>query len=274
MFMIRSKAFYIFIIMTAVLISGCSEYNKVLKSSDIEYKYSKTMEYYNEGEYYKAYPLIEELIAFYRGTDRAEKLYYIYAYSDYYLEDYLLASHRFDKFVETFPRSDYAKECQYMAAYCQYKMSPNYSLDQDPTRKAIDKLQLYINDYPKSKRADTCTQLITELETKLEYKRYNAAKQYLKMEDYRAAYTEFDNLLSNFPDTKYREEAYFLVFKARYKLAVNSIESKKEERIDAALKAYITFVDRFPDSKSIVEAEKWYSELQELKRETKVANKS
>ena len=39
-------------------VAGCSEYNKVLKSTDIEYKYTKAIEYFEDESYYKALPIL------------------------------------------------------------------------------------------------------------------------------------------------------------------------------------------------------------------------
>jgi outer membrane protein assembly factor BamD len=39
----------LFLIFTIVLLSACSDYNKVLKSNDIELKYTRAVEYYDEG---------------------------------------------------------------------------------------------------------------------------------------------------------------------------------------------------------------------------------
>lgn len=255
------------------VLTACSEYNKVLKSSDLEWKYEKAMEYYEKEKFYKAYPLLEELVTYYRGTDKAEDLYYVYAYTDYKLEDYLLASHRFKQFVKTFPRSEKAEECRYMSAYCAYLMSPEFSLDQEPTYDAISKLQLFINEYPRAARADTCTQLIGELEEKLELKAYMAAKQYYKMQDYKAAYTTFENLLKKYPGSKYTEEAYFTMFSAKYELAMKSVASKQQERVEKATKAYVQYVDRYPRGKYVGKSERMYNDLIELKETFNVVAK-
>lgn len=245
-----------------VMLVSCSGYNKLLKSSDLELKYKKALEYYGNEKYFKAYPLIEELVTIYRGTARAEELYYMYAYTDYFLEDYLLASHRFSQFVKTFPTSKYVEECEYMSAYCHYLMSPEFSLDQENTYLALTELQLFINRNPNSSRIDTCNTLIDELEYKLEQKAYESAKQYFRMDNFKASITTFENLLLDYPDTEYREEAYFTIFKAHYLLFKKSVEAKKLERIDSAIKSYITFVDRFPKSIHVREAESIYTELQ------------
>lgn len=262
----NSKLQYtIFYLGIVLFVSACSEYKKVQKSSDFEYKYAKAVEYFEGKKYFRAYPLIEELTVVYRGTDKAENLSFMNAYTDYYLEDYLLASHRFQQFHKTYPRSPKAEEALFMSAYCHYLISPEYSLDQENTHKAINEMQTFINLYPRSHRIDSCNMLVAEMRDKLEIKAYESAKQYMKMEHYRSATTTFENLLLQFPDTKYREDAYFSMFKANYLLAKKSIENKKLERIDKAIKAYITFVDRFPQSKLIAEAESYFDYLQREK---------
>ena len=244
-----------------IFLGGCSEYQKVLKSSDINLKYDKALEYYGEKEYYKAYPLFEELIAIYRGTEKAENLMYMYAYSDYYLKDYILAAHRFSQFVKTFPVSERAEECQFMVGLCNYKNSPKASLDQTNTVIAINELQLFTNLYPNSELVDSCNVIIDELLEKLAKKRFEKANLYLQTENYKSAIIAYKNFLDDFPDTEYREESEFLIFKSSHFLALNSVESKKSERIDNAIKAYITFVDSFSGSKYLKKAEDYYQEV-------------
>ena len=67
------RLFLLSLIFTAV---ACSKYQKVLKSNDYELKYVKAKEYYNKNDYFRALPLFEELVNVFKGTDRAENLYY------------------------------------------------------------------------------------------------------------------------------------------------------------------------------------------------------
>ena len=55
------------------LLSACSNYNRVMKSNDLDAKMDLAIQLYNKGDYYKALPIFEELIAVYRGTNKAEK---------------------------------------------------------------------------------------------------------------------------------------------------------------------------------------------------------
>ncbi|MGB0806840.1 MAG: outer membrane protein assembly factor BamD [Salibacteraceae bacterium] len=256
------------LVISSMTIQSCSEYNKVLKSTDLEYKFAKANEYYDKKDYYKAYPLIEDLTAIYRGQKRSEQLFYMLAYCDFYQEDYLLASHRFSEFTKTFPTSLFTEECAFMSAFSFYKLSPPAKLDQSNTYSAISSLQLFVDRYPRSERVDSCNVLIRGLERKIEDKIYAGASQYKMMENYTSAVLTYENILKDFPDSKYREDIFYNIYDSYYLLAIKSVNQKKPERIDQALKAYVNFADRFPNSEYMGEAQEMYARLEKLKIKT------
>jgi len=221
----------------------------MLKSTNLDEKLDYAVKLYDKKQYYKALPLFEELITLYRGTKKAEKTYYYFAYTNYKLEDYASAAFDFENFAKTFPSSEWAEECSFMSAYCYYQDSPEYSLDQTNTLKAISQMQLFADHYPASKRIAECNELIDQLRWKLELKSYDIAKLYFSMEEYKAAVTSYKNLVKDFPSTKFREEALFMILKAGFRLADNSIDSKKAERFQQAQLSYAEFVNAYPQSK-------------------------
>ncbi len=236
------------------LLIGCNQHEKLLKSNDDERKLKKAKQHYNNGDYMKASELLKELVTLYRGSRKGKDVRYYHAYCYYGMEDYVMASYYFDRFRKTFPNTERGKEAFFMSAYCDYKNSPEWSLDQSETRKAINKLQLYIDRYPDSEMVDSCSSLITELRGKLEKKAFEKSKLYLRTMHYRAAVKSFENTLKKFPDTRYREELFFLRFKAHYKLADKSVRSKKKERLEEAIASYRKFVEAFPKSEHKDEA--------------------
>ncbi len=250
----------VILLLSVFLTSGCDTYQKLLKSSDYDLKLVKVKEFYNTGEFDKALPLFEELMGIYRGTKDAEKLYYYYAYCHYGMEDYLSASHYFKTFISAYPRSIYTEDAQFMIGYSFYKMSPQTSLEQGNTQKAIEALQLFANTYPNSSKVERCNNLIDELREKLENKSYATAELYYRIKTYKAAATAYRNILSEFPDTKRKEEIMFKVVKSNYLLALNSIEEKKRERFQLAIDAYAEFAEQYPDSKYHREAERILSQ--------------
>ncbi len=259
-----------FLICNILVITSCDPYQKVLKSTDYEFKLVKAKEYYNEGEYSRAIPLFEELISVYKGTKSLEKIYYFYSYALFGQKDYLLAEFYFKNFHTYYPKSIYAQDALFMVAYCNYQLSPKAKLDQTYSRKAIDQFQLFINTYPGSEQVKEANDLVEEIRAKMEEKSFEAAKMYYHQEKYRAASVAFENMLKEFPDTEYDEEATFLVLKSNFLYAENSIDSKKEERYRKTIDIYYDFSNRYQESKWIKDAEKIFAESENYLSKIKV----
>lgn len=236
-------------ILLSLVIASCSKYQKLLKSTDNEAKYETAIKFFEEKDYYRAIQLFDQLQPFYKGTDKAEKIAFYYAYAHYEERDYILASYYFKQFAANYPNSKNAEEAAFLSAYCNYLDSPPQSLDQTTSLEAIQGLQLFINRYPGSPRVARANELIDELRVKMESKAYDIADLYLKMEDYKAAIICFKNMIKDFPDTKYREIAMFNIARASYNYAQKSYEAKKQERFQDTADALDNFIANYPDSK-------------------------
>lgn len=250
------------LLVVTLSLSSCGEYQKVLKSTNAEYKFNKAVEYYNDGQYNRAYPLFDELLAIYRGSAKAEQVYYYYAQTNFQLKDYILAAYHFKNFQKTFPNSANAPEAAFMVGYCYYLESPVYSLDQTYTYKAINELQLFANLNPDSEKLYECNELIKELRQKLEKKSFEIAKLYYETRNYQAAVVAFNNTLNDYPGTMFRKEAMYLRLKSSYELAKNSIESKKLQRFIESQTAYFELVEKFPETKEAENANDMYEKIQ------------
>lgn len=222
-----------FIGITAVLLS-CSPYQKAYKSDDVAFKSSVANSLYEKEKYSKAINLYEQIAPSYVGKPSAERMFYMYGMSYYKTKQYYLAGYQFERFVNTYAKSEKREEVAFLAAECFYKLSPVYSLDQTDTEKAIDKLQSFINTYPSSEYLPKANEYIKELREKLEKKSFEVAKQYYTIHDYKAALKSLDNFISDFPGTPFKEDALYYRFNAAYYLAINSVEEKKKERLDYA----------------------------------------
>ncbi|MDD2381831.1 MAG: outer membrane protein assembly factor BamD [Mariniphaga sp.] len=251
-------------IVAVIILSACGDYNKILKSTDYEFKYKKAIDYYEDGEYVRAGTLFQELVNIYRGTSRADEIYYYYAKSMVGQKDYLLATHYFKSLIKEFPGSQYVEEAQFMIGYCSYLLSPNSKLDQTVTREGIESLQLYINLFPYSDRVDEANRLIDELKAKLMHKSYINARLYYDFQNYKAAVISLENSMKEYPETPYREELMYMLMKSKYLLAINSIADKKTERLSDALDEYFSFIDEFPESRYKNEVDRFYKTLSDL----------
>jgi len=260
-----SKRVYIslVIIAFATLIFSCSGYEKLLKSRDYNLKYQKAVEYFNAEEYVRASTLFDQISPVFRGTIKADTVFYYQARCYYMQRDYILAGHHYNNLALDYPSSVYAEEANFMIGYCAYKMSPKPSLDQANSMKAINSFTLFLIRFPNSKRKEEVLTLIEELRNKLVEKSYNNAKLYYNLGDYKASIIALKNSLNEFPDTEYREELLFLILKSSYLLAENSIESKLRERFQDTVDEYYSFIGEFPESKYKREAERMYTSAME-----------
>lgn len=247
-----------------LLAASCSEYDKLLKSDDLEAKYKAALDYYKQEKYTKAVTLIEAILPRYKGTTKSEELDYLHAKCYYEMGDYVMASHYFQTFVQTYLTSEHADEADFLMGYCYYMLSPRPELDQTNTYNAINAFTLHKTKFPVSEYNSTCDSLTVVLNNKLAEKSYLAAKLYFKMEKYSAAIVALGNSLEEFPETSFREELMFLRLKSRYLYAQNSIREKQPERYQNTVDEYFTFIDEFPTSKYAREAEKIYNDSTEF----------
>lgn len=261
--MFRKTGIYILLISAVISITGCSEFQRVMKSTDMEYKYAKGIEFYEREKYTYALDIFKELLDYYSGTLKQQEVYYYYCSSLYHVEDYILAGYHYKVFYQTFPSHPRAEESAFMTAKCYYLEAPKYSLDQSYTYKAINELQLFINTHAGSEYIPECNDMIDELRGKLELKSYEIAYQYYKTSRYQAAVTSFNTTLNDFPDTPYREEAMYYRLVSAYKLAENSILEKQRERYTEARTAYLDFIRTYPESEFRRDADKVSEQIDE-----------
>ncbi|MDP4183587.1 MAG: outer membrane protein assembly factor BamD [Bacteroidota bacterium] len=257
---------FLAIALTALLFTSCGDYNKVLMSSDNEFKYKRAVEYYNSKDFTKSSQILNDLVRVYNGTSKADDVYYYLAKSYMGQKDYLSAGTYFKRLVKEYPRSEFAEESQFMVGYCFYLDSPKPRLDQTVTEQGIDALQLFINLFPSSSRVEEATRLIDEMRDKMAYKAFLNAKLYYDLGYYKSSVVALTNCIKDFPETKYREELMFMLLKSKFLLAVNSIEDKKRERASTALDEYYTFIDEFPKSQNRKEAERLFNELSKMNK--------
>ena len=241
-----------------VFLAGCSNhFNKVLKSTDYEYKLKKADEYYAKKKYRYAEQLYQELFPVFKGSEKFEDLYYKYAYCSYYQKNYPEAENLFKSYLGVFPNSTRAEEIAYVHALTFYKQSPNVELDQTNTTKAIGMMQSFINRYPNSSRIADATDIIAKCRATLEEKDYRAAKLYYNLQMYQAAGIAFTNLINAYPESSKGEDYMLMAVKSFYEFAKFSVYDKQEERYAKVSTEYFDFVDRFPDSELLKEAEEY-----------------
>lgn len=262
----RIKLIY-FLLLTLTL-SSCNEYNKILKSTDRDLKYSYAKKYFDEGKYSRSITLLEELVPFMKGTSYAEESLYLLAQSHYNSRDYFSATQTFTTYYNSYPRGEYAESALFYSAYGMYLDSPDPRLDQTKTYTAIAEFQRYIERYPQTERAEQAKNYLFELQEKLAEKELLAAQLYLDLgnymgNNYEAAVITAREAMKDYPYSKYMEEYQIVILRARYEYAQRSTLRTQPERYRMVVDEYFNYTNSFPEGKHRAEADAYYKEAQE-----------
>ena len=254
---------FIILSLTLLLFASCGEFEKVRKSTDYAMKYEYAKDAFEKGKYMESATLLEELVTIYKGSTKAEEVLYLLARSYYENKDYLTAGEYFKVYYRNFPRGEYAELARYYCGYGYYLDSPDARLDQSGTYKAIDEMQQFLDLYPRSEKAADAQRIIFELQDKLVYKEVLNAQLYYNLgnylgNNYQSAIITAQNTLKEYPYTKYKETLMLLILKSKYQEAVQSYEERKPERFRGVIDEYYSFINEFPDSPNLSEAQHIY----------------
>jgi outer membrane protein assembly factor BamD len=266
----KSKIIYFPLLL--ILFTACGEYNKILKSTDTTVKYAAAKKYFDLGKYNKAITLFEEITPLLRNSSYGEESLYLLAQSYYAIKDYSSASEYFKSYYTSYPRGEYAEPARFYAAYGLYLNSPDVRLDQTDTYKAMQQFQDFIEYYPQSERKDLVQNALFELQDKLSLKELMAARLYYNLGDYiiypfaggnyLSCVITAQNAIQTYPFSKYKEDFMYYVFKAKYEMAVQSVEEKKDFRYRDVVDEYYSYLNDYPAGKYLKEIKKLYDSIE------------
>lgn len=254
------------ILFASVAFAGCGEYNAVQKLADYDYRYEVAKANYAEGHYGKATQLLSDLLAPLKGTQYGEESLYLVAQSCFRNKDYESASTFYRKYYQSYPKGEFVEQARYGCGYSLYKLTPDARLDQSSTMEAITEFQNFLDYYPHTSLREQTTQMIYALQDKLVEKEFLAAKLYYDLggyvgnmsyggSNYEACVVTAENALKDYPyaTAERREEFSVMIVRAKYHLAMKSVEEKRIERFRDAIDECYAFRNDYPESKHLKE---------------------
>ena len=251
---------YIVAFLAAILLCSCGEYQRAQKSTDINYKFDYAKRAFEEKKYVQAATLLEDCIAYFKGSDKAEESLYLLAMSHYENKDYVSSGAYFKTYYGRYPKGKYTEAARFFCGYGYYLDSPEPQLDQSGTIKAIEELQGFLEYFPRRDQVSIAQHAIFEMQDKLTLKQLQNAQLYYNLgnymgNNYESAVIVAKNAIKDYPYSKYKEELEMLILKARYQEAVNSVEERKADRFRDVLDEYYSFINNYPDSPKREEAD-------------------
>ncbi|MCH5232745.1 MAG: outer membrane protein assembly factor BamD [Muribaculaceae bacterium] len=242
---------------------SCGEYNRVLKSNDVAYRFDYAKRAFDERRFNQAATILETIYTPLRGTANGEEALFLLAMSNFENKDYLNSGLYFKTYYSRYPRGKFTELARFYSGYGYYLDSPDPQLDQSTTKKAIEELQGFIDYFPDSDRISIAQNAIFEMQDKLTLKELQNAQLYYNLgnfmgNNYEAAIITAQNALKDYPYSKYREDFELLVLKAKYQEARLSVEEKQADRYRDVLDEYYSFTNNYPDTKNRREADNIY----------------
>ncbi|WP_373811256.1 outer membrane protein assembly factor BamD [Porphyromonas macacae] len=253
-------------LMTLIFFTSCGEYYEVQKSTDLNRRYSYAKKCYNEKKYGRAIVLLEDIVPSLSSSEEGAQALYLLADSYFKDKRYMDASISFAQYAKRYPKDMLAEESRYNAAKSYYMLSPDARLDQSSTLDALKELRTYLEFYPEGKYAKDVEKMLFDLQDKLAYKEYLAAKLYYNLgpymgNNYRSAVVTAKAAVKEYPYSKYRDDLEFLILQAKYQEATNSILSKMQTRFREVVDQYYNYINLFPEGKYLKQAKKIYEEI-------------
>ena len=267
----------ILLIIGAIVFASCGEYNAVLKNPDPEYKYEVAKACYVRGQYAHATDLFSELLPGQKNTTYGDECLYMLAMSAYMDGDLEGASNFFRKYYVSYPKGIYTEYARYYSGRALYEAVPDPRLDQTGTRLAIEELQRFLDFSPDSHLKEQTQEMIQKLQDHLVEKEYLNAKLYYDLggyvinsliggSNYEACIITAENALRDYPyaSMQRREQFSILILRSKYHLARQSVEEKKIDRYRETVDEYYAFVNDFPESQYLKEAQSYFSKCQRV----------
>jgi outer membrane protein assembly factor BamD len=257
-----------YLLMFSLVLFSCGEYQKVLNKGTAEEQYKMAVKLYESNKFSKALRLFEKITPTYRGKPQMERIQFMVAQSNFNEKNYGTSGYYFDRFTTNYPKSSKKEEAAFLSAYSYKLASPVFSKDPTDTKKALEAFQGFINNYPDSDKIPEANKHYKELRYKLQKKSFEIAKTYYRTADYdlrnyKAAIQAFDNLLSDYLGSEFKEEALYYRLKAAHDFVLKSTDRRKEARIKDAIEAYEKLERNFPESEFMEEAKEMLATLHE-----------
>ncbi|MBQ9559345.1 MAG: outer membrane protein assembly factor BamD [Bacteroidaceae bacterium] len=252
---------------STLMLASCGEYAILQKTPDYEYKYEAAKAYFIQGKYSKASTLFYDLLGVMKGTANGEESLFMLSMSEYFGKNYDMAHNDLKKYCQSYPKGQYIEQARFYSAMSLYNQTPDPRLDQSGTVEAMGEFQAFLDQFPYTSLKQQTHEMIFALQDKLVEKECLSAQLYYDLgsyminslyggSNYQACVVTAQNALRDYPyaSTDKRERLAILILRAKYQLAVKSIEAKRIERLRDAIDEYYAFENDFPESKYLKEA--------------------
>ncbi len=196
------------VIVFGVILMGCNSATRE-QIQDVQFRFDRGQELFQNGKYYKAIDDFNYVVLNNPGGVNADDAQLYIADSHFEIGEYVVAASEYQRLMSRYPESPLVEQAQYKLGMCFVELSPHYQLQQDYTRKAINTLQNFIEEFPNSQYREQITDQIDELREKLAHKMYSNGHLYFVLRQYDSAIIYYDQILAGYYDTSWANISRF-----------------------------------------------------------------
>ena len=226
------KSLIVFLI-SALLILSCSKKDKIeatLEEGTIEEQmilaYKEGLEFLEKGDALYASKKFNEAEILFPQSIWAPKSSVMSAYSLYYYNYYGDAIFQLERHLKNYPNDKNLAYVHYLIAICYFEKLSDEKKDLEPLIQTQKKFEYIINNYSNTDFAIDSKYKLDLILDMLAAKEMYIGRHYMQTEKWIGAINRFKNVINNYDDTVYVEEALHRLVEIYYKIGLID-EAKK-----------------------------------------------
>ena len=226
------KSLIVFLI-SALLVLSCSKKDKIettLEEGTIEEQmilaYREGLEFLEKGDALYASKKFNEAEILFPQSIWAPKSSVMSAYSLYYYNYYGDAIFQLERHLKNYPNDKNLAYVHYLIAICYFEKLSDEKKDLEPLIQTQKKFEYIINNYPNTDFAIDSKYKLDLILDMLAAKEMYIGRHYMETEKWIGAINRFKNVINNYDDTVYVEEALHRLVEIYYKIGLID-EAKK-----------------------------------------------
>ena len=235
--MLRSKLSYILILLILFVTVSCSKkeaeiQNIKKKSQELEMSiaYKEALDKLEINDTYNAAQKFLEAELLFPQSSWAPQSALMASYSYYIQNYYSEAVSNLNRFLKTYPKNENVVYAHYLIGICYYEMIEDEKRDINPILKSKEKFELIIKNYPNTDFALDSKFKLDLINDILASKEMYLARHYQKKNKWIAAINRYNNIVENYNETIFIEEALHRLVEINYQLGLIE-ESEKFAKV-------------------------------------------
>lgn len=189
------------------------------RTVDCSKKLNEAILMYKNKRYSQAQLKLADMKVQCNGSSVMDSVLYYLGMSDILTKKYIEARTEMELLVQDYPQSAFFDEAKFRIPYCVYKQSNSYDRDQKETEESIRLFRDYLTESSSTGwEMDSARYYYKDAIDKMAKKEFQAAKFYERVEKYEAAVVYYRTFLSDYPESKFSDEAQLNMIQILVKL--------------------------------------------------------